>query len=88
VLLGIELLRAVDAHRADNLQRRRLGRPTRSLEEFCAQELDVSLDERSDDDEDSMPNEGQLSFPSIDEVLGGPPVRSSPVPAPPAGAAA
>jgi len=81
MLLGIELIRAVDAHRKDNMQRRRVGRPTRSFNEYVAQELGVTLDQEPQRDE------GQLTFPGLDEVLGRPPVRSSPMPAPRAGAA-
>jgi len=39
MLLGLELLNAVDQHRADNLQRRRIGRLTRTFAEYVAQEL-------------------------------------------------
>jgi len=82
MLLGIDLIRPVDAHRADNLQRRRLGRRTRSLEEFCAHELGVTLDGGQYEEED------QLTFPELSEVLGPPPARGSLLPAPRARATA
>jgi len=82
MLLGLDLIRAVDAHRKDNMQRRRIGRLTRSFDEYVAQELGVTLEE------EHHAGEGQLRFPELDEVLGRPPVRSSPMPAPRAGAAA
>ena len=80
LLLGMDLIRAVDAHRKDNMQRRRIGRSTRIFEEFCAHELGVTLDGGQHEEED------QLTFPELGEVLG--PWPGSPVPAPRAGAAA
>jgi len=38
-LLGPDLIAACDQHRKDNLQRRRIGRLTRSFNEYVAQEL-------------------------------------------------
>jgi len=79
-LLGPALVAACDQHRKDNLQRRRIGRRTRSFAEFCAHELGVTLDGGQHEEE------GQLTFSELGEVLG--PRPGSPVPAPRAGAAA
>ena len=81
-LLGPDLIAACDQHRKDNLQRRRIGRLTRSFAEFAEHELGVTLDGGQHEEGD------QLTFPELGEVLGRPPVRSSPMPAPRAGAAA
>jgi len=57
MLLGIDLINAVDAHRRNNMERRRIGRSTRTLEEFVAHELGMTLEGRHHEEA------AQLSFP-------------------------
>src|SRR5829696_4414207 len=66
-LLGPALVAACDQHRKDNLQRRRIGRRTRSFAEFGECELGVTLGEEHHEEEDQL--EGQLTFPVLAEVL-------------------
>ena len=44
-LLGPALIAACDQHRNENMQRRRIGRPTRTFDEYVAQELGEQHDQ-------------------------------------------